>query len=267
MGPMTTITFLGAGSVVFTRDLLADLFGFADLGPLTIRLHDIDADRLATADGIARGTATGRDSAARGHRAPRRRKALDGADFVINLIQVGGHASTEVDFDVPARHGLRQTIGDTLGIGGIFRALRTFPVLEGIAADMLDVCPDAWLLNYTNPMAMNVTYLHAVAPSLRARRAVPLGVLDRARPVRARRRAVRRGHVPAARASTIRRGCCAGSTRARPLSAPRRTHRRRPRAAPPGPRRHVPPPRLLPDRDERALRRVRPLVHALRRRD
>ncbi len=78
------------------------------------------------------------------------------------------YAATVRDFEIPARYGLRQTIADTIGIGGIFRALRTFPVLDGIAADMIELCPDAWLLNYTNPMAMNIAYLAAVAPSLKA---------------------------------------------------------------------------------------------------
>ena len=83
-----------------------------------------------------------------------RRPALDGADYVINMIQVGGHAATVIDHEIPARYGLRQTIGDTLGVGGVFRTLRTIPVMQGIAADMAELCPGAWLLNYTNPMAM-----------------------------------------------------------------------------------------------------------------
>ena len=164
---MTTITFLGAGSVVFTRDLLADLLAFGDLPDLKIRLHDIDVDRLATAEGIARSTASGRGVTPEITTHLDRREALEGAEFVINSIQVGGFAATEVDFEVPARFGLRQTIADTVGVGGIFRALRTFPVLEAIAEDVLEICPDAWFLNYTNPMAMNVAYLHAVAPRLK----------------------------------------------------------------------------------------------------
>ena len=83
-----------------------------------------------------------------------RREALDGADYVINSIQVGGHAATVRDHEIPARYGVRQTIGDTLGIGGIIRTLRTAPVMLGIGNDMAEVCPGAWLLNYTNPMAM-----------------------------------------------------------------------------------------------------------------
>lgn len=85
----------------------------------------------------------------------------------MNAIQVGGYAATRTDFEVPARFGLRQTIGDTIGIGGVFRGLRTFPVLAGIAADMAELCPDAWLLNVTNPMAMNVTYLARLAPQVK----------------------------------------------------------------------------------------------------
>lgn len=165
---MTTITFLGAGSVVFTRDLLADLLAFRDLPNLTIKLHDIDAERLETAEGIARATAARLGAAPAISAHLDRREALQGADFVINSIQVGGYAATVVDFEVPARFGLRQTIGDTVGVGGIFRALRTFPVLSAIAADVLEICPDAWFLNYTNPMAMNIAYLHAAAPRLKA---------------------------------------------------------------------------------------------------
>jgi alpha-galactosidase len=93
-----------------------------------------------------------------------RRAALAGCDFVVNMIQVGGHAATLVDFEVPKRHGLRQTIGDTLGVGGIFRALRTIPVMLEIARDMDELCPDAWLLNYTNPMAMLCWATYAGSP-------------------------------------------------------------------------------------------------------
>ncbi|HEU0256344.1 MAG TPA: alpha-glucosidase/alpha-galactosidase, partial [Microbacteriaceae bacterium] len=91
-----------------------------------------------------------------------------GADFVINTIQVGGIAATKVDLETPKKYGLLQTIGDTTGVGGVFRALRTFPVLAGLARDMQAVCPDAWLLNYTNPMVMNVWWLSRVAPQLKA---------------------------------------------------------------------------------------------------
>ena len=159
---MTKIAFIGAGSVVFTQGLLADLFSFADLGHLRIALHDIDPERLGTATSAAAVIAADRGVTPEitGHLD--RRAALDGADFVINMIQVGMNEATRVDFEIPAGYGIRQTIGDTLGVGGVFRALRTFPVLRGLADDIAAVCPDAWLLNYTNPMAMNVWYLSAL---------------------------------------------------------------------------------------------------------
>jgi alpha-galactosidase len=164
---MTVIAFLGAGSVVFTRELLADILAFDELKGVTLALHDIDPERLETAEAIARKTAEQLGAAPVITTSLDRRAVLDGADFVINAIQVGMHAATVRDFEIPAKYGLRQTIADTLGVGGIFRALRTFPVLEGIAEDIRELCPDAWLLNYTNPMAMNIGYLAAVAPQLK----------------------------------------------------------------------------------------------------
>ncbi len=165
---MTMITFLGAGSVVFTRQLITDLLRFDDLPALTFALHDIDEDRLDVARYTAENVAKqlGRDIDVMA--STDRRAALRGADFVINMIQVGGIDATRIDLTLPANRGLRQTIGDTTGIGGVFRALRTFPVLSGIARDMRDVCPDAWFLNYTNPMAMNVWWMSVIAPSIKA---------------------------------------------------------------------------------------------------
>lgn len=167
MSRITTITFLGAGSVVFTRELMSDLLGFTDLGPLHISLHDINPERLETAVAIANATASQLGRSVTVTSSLDRRAALHGAHYVINSIQVGMHEATVRDIEIPASFGLRQTIADTIGVGGIFRALRTFPVLEGIARDMLEICPDAWLLNYTNPMAMNIAYLQAIAPSLK----------------------------------------------------------------------------------------------------
>ncbi|EPD68233.1 alpha-glucosidase/alpha-galactosidase [Streptomyces sp. HGB0020] len=161
------IAFVGAGSVVFTQGLLADLFAFPELAHAHIALHDIDTERLATAEGAARHIAEVRGAKPEITAHLQRRPALADADFVINIVQVGMDAATRTDFTIPARHGLRQTIGDTLGVGGIFRALRTFPVLKGIAQDMAELCPDAHLLNYTNPMAMNVLYLSRIAPRLK----------------------------------------------------------------------------------------------------
>ncbi|MGI8571786.1 MAG: alpha-glucosidase/alpha-galactosidase [Solirubrobacteraceae bacterium] len=151
---MTQITLIGAGSVEFTRILLADLAEFPELRDCSIVLHDIDEERLATAEQIARyvSEATGVSFAISAHLD--RRASLDGADFVVNEIQVGGLQATLHDFEIPKKYGLRQTIGDTIGIGGIFRGLRTIPVVLAIADDMAELCPDAMLMNYANPMAM-----------------------------------------------------------------------------------------------------------------
>jgi alpha-galactosidase len=165
---MIRIAFVGAGSVVFTRQLLRDIFSMPDLGDVRIALHDIDAERLSVAEALAHRTAERHGVKPQIVAEADRRTALHGSDVVVNMVAVGGHGATAIDFEVPERFGLGQTIGDTLGIGGIFRALRTFPLLDALAADMADVCPDAWLLNYTNPMAMNVQYLAAVAPDLKA---------------------------------------------------------------------------------------------------
>src|SRR3954454_23473317 len=164
---MTRIAFVGAGSVEFTRDLLGDILSFPELRDATIALHDIDPERLATGEAMARWTnqALGAHATIEAHLD--RRAALEGCDHVINMIQVGGHEATLIDFEVPRRHGLRQTIGDTLGIGGIFRSLRTIPVMLGIAADMSELCPDAWLLNYTNPMAMLCWATYEASPQTR----------------------------------------------------------------------------------------------------
>lgn len=155
------ITFIGAGSVEFTYMLLGDILAYPELRGARIALHDIDAERLETATGVAKVIAERQGASPAIEAFADRRAALDGADYAINTIQVGGHAATVIDHEIPARYGLRQTIGDTLGVGGVFRTLRTVPVMEAIAADMAAVCPDAWLLNYTNPMAMlcQATYM------------------------------------------------------------------------------------------------------------
>ncbi len=164
---MFRVAFVGAGSVEFTRDLVRDLFSFPELREIELSLHDIDAGRLSTAEQVARLAADRHGAHPVIRSSLDRRTALEGADAVVNMIAVGGHAATLRDFDIPERHGLSQTIGDTLGVGGIFRALRTFPVLSGIAADMTAAAPGAWLLNYTNPMAMNIQYLACVAPQVK----------------------------------------------------------------------------------------------------
>jgi alpha-galactosidase len=161
---MPRIVLVGAGSVVFTRNLLGDILSMPVLRSSEIVLHDIDADRLATAERMARWTAgaLGAEPAISAHLD--RRAALRGADFVINTIQVGGARATEVDFAVPARFGLRYTIADTIGVGGVFRGLRTIPVVLGIARDMAELCPDAWFLNYTNPLAIVVRAIAEATP-------------------------------------------------------------------------------------------------------
>jgi alpha-galactosidase len=151
---MPKIAFVGAGSVEFTRNLLGDILAFPELAGSEISLHDINSERLETAELLAHRVSEALGAKPRITSSLDRREALDGADYVINSVQVGGHAATVRDHEIPARHGVRQTIGDTLGIGGIARTLRTAPVMLGIGRDMAEVCPDAWLLNYTNPMAM-----------------------------------------------------------------------------------------------------------------
>ncbi|TAM68171.1 MAG: alpha-glucosidase/alpha-galactosidase [Microbacteriaceae bacterium] len=165
---MTTICFIGAGSVEFTRDLVADILSYPELADSEFRLHDIDETRLNTARGVAESVARQLGAHPTINTHLDRREAIEGARFVVNMVQVGGLAATKTDFEVPARFGLRQTIADTLGIGAIFRGLRTFPLLHGLATDIRELAPDALLLNYTNPMAMNVGYLSKVAPQVKA---------------------------------------------------------------------------------------------------
>lgn len=150
------IALVGAGSVVFAKNLLGDLLQFPELAHATISLMDIDAERLAVAERMARKMVARLGVRAQVEATQDRREAVRGARHVICTIQVGGYEpGTTLDFEVPKKYGLRQTIGDTLGIGGIFRGLRTIPVLNAIARDIAAVgAPGCLLLNYTNPMAM-----------------------------------------------------------------------------------------------------------------
>jgi alpha-galactosidase len=153
-----TITFIGAGSTVFAKNLLGDILGYEELASSTIRLFDIDEERLDTSALVARrvADALGVGGSVVIEATTDRRKALDGADYALDMVQVGGYEPcTVTDFEVPKRFGLRQTIGDTLGIGGIMRGLRTIPVLLSMCRDMEELCPDVLFLNYVNPMAMN----------------------------------------------------------------------------------------------------------------
>jgi alpha-galactosidase len=151
---MAKIAFIGAGSTVFARNLLRDLFTFPELHGSEIALMDINEERLAVTEAVARRVADLAGAKPTITTTLDRRQALDGADYAINMIQVGGYKpATVTDFEIPKKYGLRQTIADTLGIGGIMRALRTIPVMLDMTRDMEELCPDVTFLNYTNPMA------------------------------------------------------------------------------------------------------------------
>src|SRR5690554_3303308 len=152
---MLKITFLGAGSTVFAKSILGDYLLSPALREAEFALYDIDPERLRDSEVMLNNINNNTGNYGKIVAYTDRRKALAGSDYVINAIQVGGYEpSTVIDFEVPKKYGLRQTIADTLGIGGIFRALRTIPVLLDFARDMEEVCPDAWFLNYTNPMSI-----------------------------------------------------------------------------------------------------------------
>ena len=162
------VTFVGAGSIEFTRNVVTDLCSYPEFrGELHLSLYDISAERLAHAERLAARISAQSGAQATVTASLDRRAALDGARYVINEVQVGGYDATRADFDIPARYGVRQTIGDTLGIGGIFRGLRTIPVTTALAADMYEVCPDAYLLSYSNPMAMLPWAVYAGTPFTR----------------------------------------------------------------------------------------------------
>jgi len=153
---MTKVTFIGAGSTVFAKNLMGDIWSYPDLADATICLMDIDRKRLKQSERVAQHIIKTLGNNPRVEVTTDRRAALRGADYVISMIQVGGYEpATVIDFEIPKKYGLRQTIGDTLGIGGIMRGLRTIPVLIDIARDMEEICPDALLINYANPMCMN----------------------------------------------------------------------------------------------------------------
>ncbi|MBQ8340166.1 MAG: alpha-glucosidase/alpha-galactosidase, partial [Clostridia bacterium] len=161
---MSKITFMGAGSTVFAKNVLGDAMLTPALRDFEIALYDIDEKRLEESYvmicALNKNINENRAKVSKYLGVSQRRDALRDADFVVDAIQVGGYdPCTIIDFEVPKKYGLRQTIADTLGIGGIFRTLRTIPVLEGFAEDMEAVCPNAWFLNYTNPMAMLAGYM------------------------------------------------------------------------------------------------------------
>ena len=166
---MPKICLVGAGSTVFAQNILGDVLSSQGGGDYVISLFDIDPERLKTSEIVARRICGSLQLAnVRVEATLDRREALRGSDFVILMMQVGGYKpATVTDFDVPKRYGLRQTIADTLGIGGIFRGLRTIPVLEAICRDMQEVCPQALLMQYVNPMAINCWAIEELAPEIR----------------------------------------------------------------------------------------------------
>jgi len=164
---MTKIAMIGAGSTVFMKNILTDILLEQPFASCEFALQDIDPKRLATSKLVAERVAEVLPVSPVITATEDRREALKGADFVIVMIQVGGYKpSTVIDFEIPAKYGLKQTIADTLGIGGIMRGLRTAPVLADIGRDMQELCPDAWMLQYVNPMAINCLALSHLLPDL-----------------------------------------------------------------------------------------------------
>jgi alpha-galactosidase len=147
---------IGAGSVVFSRNLTGDILGVPEFKDATITYMDIDPERLEVAGNLCRKVAHALGAKPKIETTLDRKQALEGADFVINMVQIGGFDATLVDFEIPRKYGLKFTIADTTGPGGLFRALRTYPMLSGMCRDMEQVCPRAILLNYSNPMSMNM---------------------------------------------------------------------------------------------------------------
>jgi len=158
------ITFMGAGSTVFARNVLGDCMCTPALCESEIALYDIDEERLKESElilkAINNNVNEGRADIKSYLGVENRKEALKDSTFVVNAIQVGGYEPcTVIDFEIPKKYGLKQTIADTMSIGGIMRALRTIPVMDSFAKDMEEVCPNAYLLNYTNPMAMLTGYM------------------------------------------------------------------------------------------------------------
>ena len=170
------IAFIGAGSTVFMKNIIGDVLQRPALAGAEVRLMDIDPKRLADSEVVAKKIASTLGVPATVKTYTDQRKALDGADFVVVAFQIGGYEpATVTDFEVPKTFGLRQTIADTLGIGGIMRGIRTVPHLWKICEDMTAVCPDAIMLQYVNPMAINTWAIAAKYPHDPPGRPLPLG--------------------------------------------------------------------------------------------
>jgi len=159
------IAMIGAGSVVFVKNLLTDILSSPELGSATIALHDIDPERLDTGVIMARWTATQLRVKPRIEAHQDLRECLRGADFVINMVLIGGIRPIAAEFEIPAKFGLRQTVADTVGIGGIFRGLRTIPFMLQLCQEMAELCPRALLLNYTNPMSILTWAVYKAFPN------------------------------------------------------------------------------------------------------
>ncbi|MER9337814.1 alpha-glucosidase/alpha-galactosidase [Mesorhizobium sp. M0293] len=168
MSRQPKITFIGAGSTVFMKNIIGDVLQRPALSGATIALMDISPERLEESKTVAGKLAKTLDSPAKVETYSDQKKALEGADFVVVAFQIGGYEPcTVTDFEVPKKYGLRQTIADTLGVGGIMRGLRTVPHLWSICEDMLAVCPDAIMLQYVNPMAINTWAIAAKYPRIK----------------------------------------------------------------------------------------------------
>jgi alpha-galactosidase len=157
------IAFIGAGSVIFSRNLINDVLSFPALQDSTLSLMDIDSGRLDLIRSLTERIVSERGLPTVVEATTDRRRALDGADYVVVMIQVGGLEPFEHDIAIPLRYGIDQSVGDSLGPGGVFRGLRTVPVLVDIARDMERLCPNAWMLQYSNPMAINTWSLYEAA--------------------------------------------------------------------------------------------------------
>src|SRR3954467_2870805 len=155
---------IGAGSVVFSKNLTGDILSYPEFKNATFSYMDVDAERLEVGADLCRKVARALGASPTIEATLDRREALRGADFVINMVQIGGFDSTLVDFEIPRKYGLNFTIADTTGPGGLFRALRTFPMLRGLCQDMKELCPRAVLLNYSNPMSMNMQTITRTSP-------------------------------------------------------------------------------------------------------
>tara|TARA_B100001142_G_C14344269_1_gene659278 strand:+ start:238 stop:1554 length:1317 start_codon:yes stop_codon:yes gene_type:complete len=166
---MSKIALIGAGSTIFAQRLIGDILLTPELAKDTqIALHDIDEDRLRTSEIVTRRITEKLGLKTLVFSSTDRREVLAGSDYVIFMMQVGGYKpSTVIDFEIPKKYGLRQTIADTLGVGGIMRALRTIPVIRDILRDMEEVCPHAILLNYVNPMAMLCMAINQISPGMK----------------------------------------------------------------------------------------------------